>query len=242
MKEENQIVPMEETYNIEPKDTVNFATKAANQLKAIVDQTKSKVTLNGQEHLKFEAWQTVAKFFGSTVSIEWTKPVYSSDEKDVSKQVIFGYEAKANVIDKDGRIISSAESGCFKDEPNWAKKPVFQIRSMAQTRACAKALRQVYSWVVVLAKFNPTPAEEMDGNSFSSESETGKRLEKTVKPVSNLVCQRCKEEINQKVYDYSMQQLGKPFCFNCQRLVKAELEKVPESERIKKVDSDSGEI
>ena len=42
--------------------------------------------------------------------------------------------------------------------------PLFQLRSMAQTRACAKALRNVLAWVVVLAGYKPTPAEEMTGN------------------------------------------------------------------------------
>lgn len=42
--------------------------------------------------------------------------------------------------------------------------PLFQLRSMAQTRASAKALRNVFAWVVVLAGYRPTPAEEMTGN------------------------------------------------------------------------------
>lgn len=41
--------------------------------------------------------------------------------------------------------------------------PLFQLRSMAQTRACAKVLRQVLAWVVVLAGYKATPAEEMTG-------------------------------------------------------------------------------
>jgi hypothetical protein len=41
--------------------------------------------------------------------------------------------------------------------------PLFQIASMAQTRACAKVLRNVLAWVVVLAGYRPTPAEEIDG-------------------------------------------------------------------------------
>ena len=41
--------------------------------------------------------------------------------------------------------------------------PSFQLRSMAQTRACAKAFRNVLAWVVVLAGYKPTPAEEMQG-------------------------------------------------------------------------------
>lgn len=42
--------------------------------------------------------------------------------------------------------------------------PLNQLRSMAQTRACAKALRNVFSWVVVLAGYAPTPAEELTGH------------------------------------------------------------------------------
>lgn len=38
---------------------------------------------------------------------------------------------------------------------------MFQLRSMAQTRACAKALRNVLAWVVMLAGYKTTPAEEM---------------------------------------------------------------------------------
>ena len=34
---------------------------------------------------------------------------------------------------------------------------------MAQTRACAKALSNLFKWVVVLAGYKPTPAEEMTG-------------------------------------------------------------------------------
>jgi hypothetical protein len=41
--------------------------------------------------------------------------------------------------------------------------PMYQLRSMAQTRACAKALRNILAWVVVLAGFKTTPAEEMEG-------------------------------------------------------------------------------
>lgn len=43
-------------------------------------------------------------------------------------------------------------------------KPLFQLKSMAQTRACARALRQVFAWVVVLAGYQPSVAEEMTGN------------------------------------------------------------------------------
>lgn len=40
--------------------------------------------------------------------------------------------------------------------------PMFQLASMAQTRANAKVLRNVLSWVAVLAGYRPTPAEEIE--------------------------------------------------------------------------------
>jgi hypothetical protein len=43
--------------------------------------------------------------------------------------------------------------------------PLAQLRSMAQTRAAAKALRNVLAWVVVLAGYRPTPAEELETES-----------------------------------------------------------------------------
>ncbi len=53
--------------------------------------------------------------------------------------------------------------------------PMFQLRSMAQTRACAKALRNVLAWVVVLAGYKPSVAEEMTGDE-----ETGKPAPETI--------------------------------------------------------------
>ncbi|MEN6474380.1 MAG: hypothetical protein ABFD81_10225 [Syntrophaceae bacterium] len=54
------------------------------------------------------------------------------------------------------------------------KVPLFQLRSMAQTRACAKALRNVLAWVVVLAGYKPTVAEELDGDTHAEENEPPK--------------------------------------------------------------------
>jgi hypothetical protein len=77
------------------------------------------------------------------------------------------YEWK-DVLDKDGKKIWDANlrngKGGYKATREMVSskpKPLFQLRSMAQTRACAKALRQVLSWVVVLGGFQPNVAEEM---------------------------------------------------------------------------------
>jgi hypothetical protein len=63
---------------------------------------------------------------------------------------------------KDGKKRPKRERIKIGDEP----VPMFQLRSMAQTRACAKALRNAFAWVVVLAGYRPTPAEELPDASI----------------------------------------------------------------------------
>jgi len=57
--------------------------------------------------------------------------------------------------------------------------PLFQLASMAQTRANAKVLRNVLAWVVVLAGYRPTPAEELDVEARNEEPEPKTQATKT---------------------------------------------------------------
>jgi len=136
-----------------PAKVLEFAHLAAKALKQVIDSKPKKTIIKGEEYLNFEDWQTIARFYNVTVGTDWTKPITNNGKS-------FGYEAKA-VAYKDGTVISSAEASCYRDEPNWTDKPTFQIKSMCQTRAAAKCLRNVFAWVVILAGYKPTPAEEM---------------------------------------------------------------------------------
>ena len=133
---------------VDPEVAIRDAQKAARALIKIVRTKNDAVMIGGKQYLRFEDWQTVGRFYGVTVGIERTAKIDA------------GYEARA-VVYKNGQVISAAEACCTSDEPNWSKRPVFMIRSMAQTRACAKALRNVLAWVAVIAGFEGTPAEEM---------------------------------------------------------------------------------
>ena len=55
------------------------------------------------------------------------------------------------------------------------KVPLFQLASMAQTRAAAKVHRQVLAWVVVLAGYKPTPAEELDSKTHVIDADVVRR-------------------------------------------------------------------
>jgi hypothetical protein len=71
----------------------------------------------------------------------------------------------------DGACISRASAECGAEDekdkhgkPLWANRPRYARRSMAQTRATAKACRLAFSWIMALAGYQPTPAEEMPEN------------------------------------------------------------------------------
>ena len=182
----------------DPVVVIEEARKAAKVLVSVVSQKPRKVMMNNEQYLEFEDWMTVAKFYGCTVKVRSTQFLDLGGVK--------GFEATADVLDRGGRVISSADAMCLNDEKNWSTRtkyewkdkldaggkkiwnkekkryeadkveageepvPLFQLRSMAQTRACAKAFRNVFSWVVVLAGYRPTPAEEMDGLAQTQES------------------------------------------------------------------------
>ena len=143
-----------------PTQIVNRAMEAAKELQKIVDNRDKKLIVNGKQYLFFEDWQTLGKFDRTTAKIINTEEIYRDNK-------LLGFLARAVAI-KDDIEISAADAECCFDEENWKNKPRFQLRSMAQTRACAKALRNCLAFVAVLAKYEPTPAEEMD--NIKSES------------------------------------------------------------------------
>lgn len=149
--EDNRVGPA----RVPPAAVVAAAQEQAQALQRIIEQAGLSVNIGGSKHLKFEAWQTLGRFDRTTAAVGWTKPIHNRAND------IIGYEARAEVF-QDGQMISAAEAQCTIDEANWKNKELWQLRSMAQTRACAKALRNVLYWIVVLAGYSATPAEEMN--------------------------------------------------------------------------------
>jgi hypothetical protein len=160
-----------------PEVVLAEAHKAAVALQDVISKKQDPVMMNGQQYLEYEDWQTVGRFYGITAKVETVEYVsYGS---------VRGFSASAVALRADGFELSRATGDCLSDEPKWATKPkyewrdkegggrervqigeedvpLFQLKSMAQTRACAKVLRNVLAWVVVLAGYRPTPAEELE--------------------------------------------------------------------------------
>lgn len=141
------------SYGIEIKQ----GGEASILLKASMNRKTKKIFFNGKEYAEFHDLQVVANYFGHSIRTYEAQPIEIGG--------IVGFKAHADLINKDGITIGGAEAFCLKDEPNWAKKPLFQLASMAQTRAAAKCITNVYRWVLDLAGYGTTPAEEMPSES-----------------------------------------------------------------------------
>jgi len=143
------------TMETAPAAVLAEAQKAAAALHDVIARKPKPVQINGETYLEYEDWATVGRFYGVTAGIE-VEPEY------VELAGARGFKATSVAL-RGGQVISRATAFCLNDEERWSKAPTYQIASMAQTRANAKVLRNVLSWVAVLAGYKPTPAEEMDG-------------------------------------------------------------------------------
>jgi hypothetical protein len=155
--QEAEIVPIGQVSIYQSTDAMEQLNEARARAKVLVEvvneQNLSKRFGSGAKpHVFVEGWQFLASQFGLIPEIEWTRELED------------GWEARAALRRlSDGAIISHGDGECRKGEPNWAKAQSYAIRSMAQTRAVSKVCRIALSSVMVMAGFNATPAEEMDG-------------------------------------------------------------------------------
>ena len=141
-----------------PDLVLQEAQKAAKALQDVIANKKNPFMLHGEQYIEADDWQLIGKFYGVTAKVKEVVPIEIGEAS--------GFRARAVVVRlSDGLEISAAESMCLNDEANWSSKPTFQLSSMAQTRACAKALRNVLAWVVMLAGYKTTPSEELNNET-----------------------------------------------------------------------------
>lgn len=152
-----------------PGEVVRRSTAISTELARLVRSQNLVVKIGQGEHVKVEGWTLLGSMLGVFAVIEWTRPMIENDER-------VGWEARAVATTMGGATVGAAEAECLRSEsawsfdppPNkWGKKPParddYALRSMAQTRAVSKALRLPLGFVMQLAGFDPTPADEMPG-------------------------------------------------------------------------------
>ena len=133
----------------QPDEIVARATDVANVLGKVVKRKKLTVSIQGRDHVKVEGWCLLGTMLGVFPICVWTR---KTDD---------GWEARVEARTLAGQVVGAAEASCTRGERTWANRDDYALRSMAQTRATSKALRQPLGFVMTLAGFDATPAEEM---------------------------------------------------------------------------------
>jgi hypothetical protein len=84
-----------------------------------------------------------------------------------ARGLAFGFVARFRVV-KNGVAVGWGEGRCTRGEASKVSQPDYALSSMAQTRAQSRALGAPLKFVVKLAGYETTPAEELDGATGSS--------------------------------------------------------------------------
>ena len=137
-----------------PENMVGLAARMASALADVVEKKKLYATIQGKKYPQVEAWQTIGRM-DNVAAREIPGGIHRLEDG--------GWEAEVELIRlTDGMRVGygSALCGTAGDNP-WAGRPIHVQRSMAVTRATSRAFRQRYSWIMALAGYEPTPADEM---------------------------------------------------------------------------------
>lgn len=163
----------------DPVEVVEKATRVADALKGVLERQGMIARIQGKEHVQVEGWQTLGGMLGVVPVVVWTRRVTDPA----------GWEAKVEARTLDGRVVGAGEAQCDRKEKRWKDADEYAIRSMAQTRATSKALAAPLRFIVKLAGFSGTPAEEVPGDGFSSDSPIPASA-----PQRTLINKLCKEK------------------------------------------------
>lgn len=170
----------------QPDEIIAKATTIANALKRLIDSQSMAVNVGGKKkHVEVGAWQACGVMLGALggealhAETVWTRPVrdpetgqlikhhYTVNEtkKDGTRREYevdgHDWEACVEVKTAAGVVVGRAEAMVSRAESTWATRSDPANRSMAETRAESRAFRRAIGWIIAIAGYNPTPAEEM---------------------------------------------------------------------------------
>lgn len=191
-----------------PEEVLIEAQQAAQALQKRIAGKKKKVVFNGEQYIENDDWQMLAHFFGYAAKITQTEFVEYGDVQGfkawadlinertgaivghgealcLDEEENWGERTKyewRDVLDGQGKKIwENGKPRRERVEVGAVDTPLFQLSSMAQTRACNKAISNKLKWVVSLAGYATTPAEDMHEATIAPEKEVATPLPTEIK-------------------------------------------------------------
>lgn len=164
MEEEKAKATNVQTFNVKP--SLAHTKKLVAEMMKFIDDNKLSVSIAGKKYLQVEAWQ----FAGSQLNLT----AIVTDIEDVTPQtegkLVPKYKATVEVIhNPTGQLVSRGFALCSKAESKKSSFDEYAVASMAQTRAIGKAYRNILAWLVKMAGFEGTPAEEINRDTMEED-------------------------------------------------------------------------
>jgi hypothetical protein len=146
----------------DPEGTVEKATRHATALARVVQEQGLFTSISGKKHVRVEGWTLLGSMVGVFPVLVSCDPCFVADKEDpAGTSMVRGYEAVVEAHTLNGAVVGKAKAYCLRNEKRWRAADDYAVASMAQTRATSKALRLPLGFIMQLAGYNPTPAEEM---------------------------------------------------------------------------------
>lgn len=133
-----------------PRDIMNFAT----ELKSLIVENGLYANIKGKNYVNVEGWQIAGAFTGTVPIVERVE--------DLSQGLNYKYRAEVSLRDKEGNKVGYGVAICTNKEAGKKNFDEYAVASMAQTRAIGKAYRMKIGWLLKIAGYETTPAEEMN--------------------------------------------------------------------------------
>jgi hypothetical protein len=120
-------------------------------------------TLGGQALHAETVWSRVVRDPGTGEPMKQHTTITRTKNGQTTVREFTGYdwEACVEVRTPAGIVVGRAEAMCGRDESKWSSSDNYAVKSMAETRAESRAYRRAIGWVMHMAGYNATPAEEM---------------------------------------------------------------------------------
>lgn len=161
--------------------------------------------IQGRNYAHVEGWQFAGGLLGLFPRVNKVENL--STDKEVK------WLAEVEIVNtQTNEIMSRGYAVCSNSERIKKNFDEYAVLSMAQTRAIGKAYRNLVGWVMKLAGYESTPAEEMPKGE-----EKATQNAKTEKRIYE--CHECAEPITEAQKDYSKKLFGRPCCKQCQNMV-----------------------
>ena len=132
-----------------PNDILAFATS----LKEMIIQNRLYTNIQGKNYVNVEGWQIAGAFTGIFPVVEMCE--------NLSDNTCYKYRAEVSLKDKEGNQVGYGMAICSTKEHGKRGFDEYAVASMAQTRAVGKAFRLKIGWLLKVAGYETTPAEEM---------------------------------------------------------------------------------